>query len=298
MKTLITGASGLIGSALVEFLHARGHTLRCLQRSGKETGGFWHIGELLKRDDPAEPFDTVIHLAGENVAAGRWTTQRKQRILTSRIEGTRDLVTFLAGLPHPPQTFLCASAIGYYGNRQEELLTEKSESGSGFLAEVCRKWEQEAQRAGEFGARVVHLRFGMVLSPKGGALSKMLPPFRAGLGGPIGSGRQYMSWISIRDLAEIVDLAINDDSISGPINVVSPDPITNKDFTRILAEVLGRPAILPAPPFALRLMFGEMADEMLLASSRVKPEKLLAAGYSFQDTNLADTLRYCVGEKV
>lgn len=295
MKTLITGASGLIGSALVEFLHARGHTLRCLQRNRKKTGSTWNTDELLNKEDHAEPYDTVIHLAGENVADGRWTAQRKERILASRIDGTRDLVSFLASLPQPPQTFLCASAIGYYGNRQEELLTEKSEGGSGFLAEVCRKWEKEAKRAAELGTRVVHLRFGMVLSPKGGALGKMLPPFKAGLGGPIGNGRQYMSWISIRDLVEIVDLAINDDTLSGPLNVVSPEPITNRDFTRVLAGVLGRPAVLPAPSFALRLMFGEMADEMLLASSRVKPEKLLTAGYCFQDIDLAETLRYCVG---
>jgi len=295
MRTLITGASGLIGSALVESLHMKGHVIRCLQRNKNNSlPSIWSSDILSVPEGGEDSFDTIIHLAGENVADGRWSTSRKNRILQSRIDGTRELIQLLTKLPKPPSTFICASAVGYYGSRNSELLTEQSEAGSGFLADVCKQWESEAQKAEQLGCRVVNLRFGMVLSPGGGALYKMLPAFKAGLGGTIGNGKQYMSWISIRDLVEIVDLAINDDSLSGPVNVVSPIPVTNKEFTRCLAEVLGRPAILPAPPFALRLMFGEMADEMLLASSRVKPEKLISSGYSFQDVNLAETLRFCI----
>jgi len=295
MRTLITGASGLVGSALVESLHAKGYSLRCLQRNKKPgIGRIWKTDELLSDAEEAAPVDAVIHLAGENIADGRWSASKKRRIMDSRVEGTRELVGFLATLDEPPSTFICASAVGFYGSRGSEVLTEKKSGGSGFLAEVCRKWEAEAKKAESFGARVVHLRFGMILSPNGGALAKMLPPFKAGLGGPLGNGRQYMSWISIRDLVEIADLALNDETLRGPVNVVSPEPVTNKEFTRCLAEVLNRPAILPAPSFALRLMFGEMADEMLLASSRARPEKLIGAGYSFQDQNLTETLRYCV----
>lgn len=295
MKTLLTGASGLIGSALVESLHTKGHVIRCLQRNKHSSSQtIWSTDILTVSEDHDDPYDIIIHLAGENVAGGRWNASRKSRILQSRIDGTRELIQLLTKLPKPPSTFICASAVGYYGSRDSELLTEQSEAGRGFLADVCKQWEHEAQKAEQLGCRVVNLRFGMVLSPGGGALYKMLPAFKAGLGGTIGNGKQYMSWISIRDLVEIVDLAINDESLSGPVNVVSPIPVTNKEFTRCLAEVLGRPAILPAPPFALRLMFGEMADEMLLASSRVKPEKLISSGYSFQDVNLAETLRFCI----
>lgn len=294
MRTLITGASGLIGSALVQSLHAKGHSIRCLQRNkNKQNPEFWNTDVFTLDGNEEQPFDTVIHLAGENVAQSRWNDKLKKRILDSRIEGTRELVQLLSKVPEPPSTFICASAIGYYGSRGSELLTEQSEAGKTFLAEVCRKWEAEAQQAESLGCRVVNLRFGMVLSPDGGALHKMLLPFKAGLGGPIGNGKQYMSWISIRDLVEIVDFAIHDESLYGPINVVSPVPVTNKEFTRCLSGVLGRPAILPVPPFALRLMFGKMADEMLLAGSRVKPEKLISSGYSFQDVNLAETLRFC-----
>lgn len=295
MRTLITGASGLIGSALIESLHAKGHAIRCLQRNKKTSAStIWNTDIFNLHENEDESFNTIIHLAGENVAGGRWNESRKKRILESRIEGTRELIHHLSKLSNPPSTFICASAIGFYGSRGSELLTEQSEAGKGFLAEVCKKWENEAQKAQQLGCRVVNLRFGMVLSPDGGALHKMLPAFKLGIGGPIGSGKQYMSWVSIRDLVEIVDFAINDDTLHGPVNVVSPVPVTNKEFTRCLAGVLGRPAILPAPPFALRLMFGDMADEMLLAGSRVKPEKLISSGYSFQDVNLAETLRFCV----
>lgn len=298
MRTLISGASGLVGCALVESLHAKGHDVRCLQRNRKPGNkGIWKTEELFSSTSSDEPFDTVIHLAGENVAQGRWSDSRKKSIMDSRVNGTRELIDYLASLSTPPKTFICASAIGFYGSRGDELLTEKSVSGSGFLAEVCRKWEAEARRAEIFGGRVVQLRFGMVLSPNGGALHKMLPPFRAGLGGPIGKGRQFMSWISIRDLVEIVDFTIHTDAITGPVNVVAPDAVTNKEFSRYLGKVVGRPAIFPAPPFALRLLFGDMADEMLLASSRVTPEKLIESGYCFQDADLQETLEFCIHGK-
>jgi uncharacterized protein len=295
MRTLITGCSGLVGSALIESLHAAGHDIRCLQRN-KDTSpeSFWHTRELFSTSDNSKPFNQVIHLAGENVANGRWSATRKKAILESRIEGTRQLVRYLSTLETPPKTLLCASAVGFYGSRGDELLDEYSGLGRGFLSDVCRQWEREAKKAAEFGIRVVNMRFGMVLSPKGGALHKMLPPFKAGLGGPIGKGAGYMSWISIRDITEIIQFLISTPSISGPINVVSPSPVTNLEFTTTLASVLNRPARLPAPPFMLKLLFGEMADEMLLASIRAKPEKLLASGYQFKDPDLEKVLQYCV----
>lgn len=298
MRTLISGASGLVGSALVESLHHKGHDIRCLQRN-KKPGSVqtWNTGELFSSAGSGEPFETVIHLAGENVAQGRWSNIRKKKIMDSRVEGTKELIEYLATLDAPPQTFICASAIGYYGNRNDEILTEKSDPGVGFLAEVCKNWEAEASKAANFGARVVNLRFGMILSPRGGALHKMLPPFKAGLGGPIGKGRQYMSWVSIRDLVEIVDFTIHTDTMHGPVNVVAPDAVTNKEFTRCLAKVLDKPARIPTPPFGLRLLLGEMADELLLASSRVRPEKLFEAGYCFQDADLTETLDFCIGGK-
>ncbi len=295
MRILISGATGLVGSALVESLHSKGHTIRCLQRNKKPgSTSIWKTDDLFPSLDSNEPFDTVIHLAGENVADGRWSNSRKRRIMSSRVDGTRELVEYLSTLPQPPKTFISASAIGYYGDRGNELLTEQSGQGFGFLKDVCKCWEAEAKKASQSGARVVLLRFGMVLSPKGGALAKMLPPFKAGVGGTIGKGKQFMSWISIRDLVEIVDFAINTESINGPVNVVSPTPLTNKEFTQTLADVLKKPARLPVPPFALRLLFGEMANEMLLSSSRVIPEKLLKSGYTFRDKDLKNTLEYCV----
>ncbi|WP_163336564.1 TIGR01777 family oxidoreductase [Desulfopila sp. IMCC35008] len=294
MRTLISGCTGLVGSALIESLHSAGHDIRCLKRNKDASlSTFWDTRDLFSEDDDSQPFNHVIHLAGENVANGRWSTTRKKAILESRVEGTRQLVQYLATLKTPPETLLCASAVGFYGSRGDELLNEHSGLGGGFLADVCKQWEKEAKKAKEFGTRVVHLRFGMVLSPKGGALHKMLPPFKAGLGGPIGKGTGYMSWISIRDITKIVEFLINTPSVNGPVNVVSPTPVTNREFTENLAKVLHRPARLPAPPFMLRLLFGEMADEMLLSSTRAKPEKLLASGYEFKDTNLEDVLKYC-----
>lgn len=296
MRTLLTGGSGLVGSSLVEYLHTVGHDIRCLKRNKGDDERIWNTDELFAAQPNSEPFETVIHLAGENVAQGRWSAARKKRIMESRTEGTRQLVDFLSSLDSPPKTLLCASATGYYGNRRDEILTETSGLGGGFLADVCKHWEAAARKAESFGARVVNLRFGMVLSPRGGALHKMLPPFKAGLGGPIGKGNQYMSWISIRDICEIVSFLINHQDISGPVNMVSPNPATNLEFTRALAEVLKRPAKMPAPPFALKLILGEMATEMLLTSSRSVPERLAKNGYVFKDTDLRQTLEYCINE--
>lgn len=294
MRTLLTGGSGLVGSALIEYLHSAGHDIRCLKRNKDTSEGIWKTTHLFSDEQSSDPFDTIIHLAGENVVEGRWSAAKKQRILESRTEGTRQLVDYLSTLEKPPQTLLSASAIGFYGNRHDEILTETSGFGGGFLAEVCKQWEAAARKAESFGVRVVILRLGMVLSPGGGALHKMLLPFKAGLGGPIGKGNQYMSWISIRDILGIVDFLINTATISGPVNIVAPTPVTNREFTRTLAEVLKRPARLPAPPFALKLILGKMADEMLLTSSRSVPEKLTRDGYVFKDTDLKSTLEFCI----
>ena len=297
MKILISGASGLVGSSLVESLFKRGHTIRPLQRhKEKSWGRLWNTDEL---DAAApEPFDAVIHLAGENVASGRWNAARKEKILRSRVDGTWELVDYISQLNRKPKVFICASAAaGYYGNCGDTIVDERSPLGSGFLAEVCRQWEETAAKAGLAGIRVVNTRFGMILSPRGGALHKMLPPFRLGLGGGIGSGEQYISWIGIRDLTEIFNFLIDNESLAGPFNVVTPTPVTNRDFTKTLGKVLNRPTIMPAPAFLVRLLFGEMADEMLLSSTRVMPTRLLEAGYRFQDVDLGRTLLSCLPDR-
>ena len=248
MNISITGASGFIGRHLVKSLAQAGHSPRALSRHAP----------------PAESLreaDAVIHLAGEPVAQ-RWTAEAKRRIRESRVEGTRNLVAALAALPRRPEALICASAIGYYGSRGDEILTESSAPGSGFLPEVCVAWEREAQAAEAFGMRVVRVRTGLVLDAGGGALVRMLPPFRMGLGGRLGSGRQWMSWIHLEDLAALFQFAV-ERQVRGPLNAVAPYPVTNSDFTRELARTLGRPAVFPVPGFALRLLFGEMADVLL-----------------------------------
>lgn len=293
MKTLITGSSGLVGSSLLEFLFKKGHSIQCLKRnSDSDSNRFWVTNELPDNSDTA--FQTVIHLAGENVAQGRWTEKKKQNILMSRLEGTKELVDYISSLKTKPSVFLCASAVGYYGNRGDEILDENSSLGAGFLADVCRQWEKESQRLSTMGVRVVNLRFGMILSPRGGALHKMIPPFQARLGGVIGSGKQYISWISIRDLVEIVDFIINKDDIQGPVNVVCPNQTTNKGLTKALGKALNRPTLFKIPAVMARLVFGQMADEMLLSSSRVSPKILLETGYEFKDQSLDAVLQYCV----
>jgi uncharacterized protein (TIGR01777 family) len=279
MKVAVTGASGLIGSALVESLKAAGHEVTRVPR-----GQF----------DVAEGRDAVVHLAGENIA-GRWTAQKKQRIRDSRVEGTRRLCEALVKMSARPKVLVCASAIGYYGDRGDEVLTEESAPGSGFLAEVCRDWEAATRPASQKGVRVVNLRFAVVLSAKGGALAKMLFPFKLGLGGIVGSGRQWWSWVAVDDVVGAIAQALTTEQLSGPVNVASPQPVTNREFTKTLGKVLGRPTIFPMPAFAARLAFGEMADAALLASARVQPAKLAASGYRFRYPDLAHALRHVLG---
>jgi uncharacterized protein (TIGR01777 family) len=293
-QILITGSSGLVGSALVKSLREAGDNVRRLVRSQdslQEDAVFWRpaTGEV----DAAslEGLDAVIHLAGENLAAGRWNAARKDRIRRSRVEGTRLLSESLAGREKPPQVLICASAVGFYGDRGDEILEEGSAVGEGFLADVCAEWEAAADPARNRGIRVVHQRLGVVLSDLGGALAKMLGLFRLGLGGKLGSGEQYLSWITLDDVVGAFSHCLHHEELLGPVNTVSPTPVTNATFTAALARVLGRPAVLPAPAFALRMALGEMADEALLASARVRPAKLLESGYNFRHREIEPALR-------
>ena len=289
-KVLVSGSSGLIGTALLPALRSSDYEVTCLVRGAASGSG--RIGW-----DPARPlapesvsgFDTVIHLAGESIV-GRWTDAKKRRILESRVQGTRNLGEALAAAPQRPRLLISASAIGYYGDRGDETLREDSPSGSGFLPEVCREWEAAAEPAAKAGIRTVQMRFGLVLSPSGGALQKMLPPFRMGVGGNMGNGRQWWSWVDIVDLVGAIQHVIKTDTLRGPVNVVAPTPARNADFTRTLASVLSRPAIFPMPAFAARLVFGQMGDELLLASQRVQPARLMASGYVFQKPDLKKSL--------
>lgn len=237
-----------------------------------------------------EGLDAVIHLAGENIAKHRWTGRQKTIIRDSRVQSTRLLAETLARLKRPPGVFICASATGFYGDRDDELLTETSASGEGFLAEVCRDWEAAAEPARHANIRTVHLRFGMILSPKGGALAKTVPLFKAGMGGQLGSGKQWWSWVGLDEVCHIVQFVLRQSDVQGPVNVVAPQSVTNAEFTATLARVLHRPAGLPVPKMAARLAMGEMADALLFASARVKPEKLQTAGYAFQQPELEATL--------
>lgn len=292
MKTLITGSSGLVGSSLVEFLFNKGHSIQCLRRNNRnEHSHFWATQSLEVNNE--SQYNVVIHLAGENVADRRWTSGKKNLILNSRVDGTRQLVDYISHLAKKPEVFLCASAVGYYGSRDDEILDEGSAPGQGFLAGVCEKWEKETQRLTAMGVRVVNLRFGMVLSPKGGALHKMIPPVKACLGGTVGGGNQYISWISIRDLVEAVAFIIKSEQIDGPVNIVSPVQTTNRLLTQSLGKALNRPTFFRVPAIMAKLIFGQMADDMLLSSTRVTPRTLLEAGFEYKDQKLDDVLRFC-----
>ncbi len=298
MKVLVTGASGFVGSALVPFLVNEGHFVVRLVRKATAPGHSevaWDPERGTIDLDALEGIDTAVHLAGENIAASPWTAEGKRRIRESRVGGTRLLCESLARLDRPPKALVCASAVGYYGDRGHELLREDSPPGTGFLAQVCRDWEAATEAAGRKGIRVVRLRIGMVLSARGGALARMLGIFRAGLGGRVGSGEQYVSWIALDDLVGAVAHAIRTESLEGPVNAVAPRPVTNREFAKTLARVLGRPAVLPAPAFAVRLLLGEMADELLLASARVEPDRLLLSGYAFRHPELEGALRDLLG---
>lgn len=303
MKIVVSGSTGLVGSALVPALVARGHEVVRLVRKkaagavgGNVSEAEWHPerGEI----DAAAlaACDAAVHLAGENISEGRWTDEKKGRIMESRRQGTRLLAETLARLTPLPRAFVSASAMGYYGDRGDEVLTEESASGKNFVAEVCREWESATEPARAAGVRTVTLRFGIVLSGAGGPLAKMLTPFKLGVGGKIGGGAQYYSWIAIDDAVGVILHALEDESLAGPVNTVSPQPLRNSEFTSILGRVLSRPTVFPVPAFAARLAFGEMADELLLASARVEPAKLKASGFEFKHPTLEGALRHVLGK--
>jgi uncharacterized protein (TIGR01777 family) len=297
MNVLISGASGLVGSALIPALVARGDRVIRLVRHPVDSGTpeiEWHPGSRLD-PEALEGFDAVIHLAGESVF-GRWTIAKKKAIYESRVGGAQTISDAIAGCQRAPHIFLSASAIGYYGSRADEPLDEDSSSGEGYLAEVAREWEGATAAARRAGARVVTLRFGVVLSPQGGALKKMLPAFRLGLGGRLGSGEQWFSWISIDDAIAAILFTLDQERVRGPVNLVAPNPVTNGDFARTLGRVLHRPAIFPVPTLIPRLIFGkEMTAETFSASQRVVPAKLAAAAYNFRYPELETALRALLG---
>lgn len=293
MNILISGASGLVGRELMRALTAQGHQPLALRRDPCALP-FWDIQRRVIGLGPHKEIDAVINLAGENIAAGRWTAARRERIRSSRTDSARLLAEFFAAAERKPKVIISASAVGIYGDRGDEELTEASPVGQGFLAEVARDWEAALQPAEAAGIRVVSLRLGMVLSAEGGALAAMLPPFRLGLGGAAGNGRQWMSWISLSELPLIISHVLQHEELRGPVNAVAPCPVTNWEFTRMLAQTLRRPAFLPAPRFLLEAVFGGMARELLLASAKVRPAKLLASGYVFREPELPAALaRIC-----
>jgi uncharacterized protein len=293
MRVLVTGSSGLIGSALRERLAAGGHTVVRLVRTREQTGEDAFLWDPVRGtlDEAAlDRVEAVVHLAGETIA-GRWTQAKKKRIRDSRISSTRLLCDAIAGIDSPPNVFICASAVGYYGDRGDEELTEESSQGEGFLADVVLEWESATEPAKRSGARVVHVRSGQVLSRQGGVLAQLLPPFRFGLGGPLGNGRHYMSWVSIGDEVGAIVHALVTEELAGPINVVAPLPVTNREFAKTLGRVLRRPAVLRTPLAPLRIVFGrEFVEEVLLASARVVPSRLLATGYRFEHPELEPAL--------
>jgi uncharacterized protein (TIGR01777 family) len=297
MKVLVTGATGMVGTALSAMLTGGGHTVVPLRRGNASGDGpTWNPDAGTIDAAKLEGFDAVVHLAGENVGGGRWTAARKKRILESRTKGTALLAETLAFLKSPPKTFLCASAIGYYGNRGDAVMTEDSSLGDGFLPDVCRQWEAACAPAVQKGLRVVNLRIGVILSPLGGALKKMLLPFKLGAAGILGNGKQYMSWITLDDVVGAIHHALQTESLRGPVNLVSPNSATNYEFTKTLGRVLSRPTIFPMPAPLVKILFGEMGEELLLSSTLVRPDKLNAAGYQFLYPSLEAGLRHLLGK--
>ena len=292
MRILISGASGFIGGALVPSLESSGAQITRLSRSesGANTKTIpWDPAKAIA-PEAVSGFDAVIHLAGESIV-GRWTTSKKEKIRNSRVVGTRNLAQALAHAKNKPKVFICSSAIGYYGDRGGEVLNEGSNPGTGFLPDVCREWEAATQPASDGGIRTVQIRTGIALSSKGGALAKMLTPFKMGVGGRIGNGRQWMSWIDIEDMIGAILHVLNTETLRGPVNMVAPKPVTNADFTKTLAAVLSRPAFFPMPAFAVKLAFGEMGETVLLGSQRVEPAQLVRSGYAFRFTDLQASLQ-------
>jgi uncharacterized protein (TIGR01777 family) len=293
-RILVSGVSGPIGAALLPSLKARGYEVTRMVR-GAVAGAI--SGEDQIAWDPAKPiasekvsgFDAVIHLAGESIV-GRWTNDKKKKICDSRVAGTTVLAEALAHAKDKPQVFVCSSAIGYYGDRGNEVLNEESAPGEGFLPDVCREWEAATKAAADAGIRTVQIRTGVVLSPSGGALGKMLTPFKMGVGGRIGNGRQWMSWIDVQDMVGAIHHIVKSDLLQGPVNMVAPKPVTNAEFTKTLASVLSRPAIFPVPAFVVKLAFGEMGETVLLGSQRVEPAQLVASGYPFRFSDLRSSL--------
>ena len=293
MRILISGSHGLVGKALIKALETGGHEIYQLVRYAphSENEIEWSPDRYSIAISRIEGFDAVYHLAGESIASGRWNDEKKKKIRESRTKGTKLLSDALANLAQPPKTLICASAIGYYGDRGEELLTETSPPGKGFLADVCVEWEKATDHAKEKGVRVVNTRFGIILDKEGGALAKMLPPFRMGIGGRIGDGKQWMSWIALDDVIGALQFTLTNNALTGPVNFVAANAVTNAEFTRTLGKVLSRPTFFPIPEFGVRFAFGEMADALLLSSQRVKPARLSDSGYQFTHSNLEGALR-------
>ena len=298
MRILISGSSGLIGTALTQRLASDGHEVvrlvrpgtRALEGSAPGRTAAWDTATGKLDSEAASGADTLVHLAGVSIADGRWNAARKNLLRTSRVDATRLLVESLSHLDRPPRAVVSASAIGYFGDRGDEELSETSAPGNSFLSKACVDWEAEVSRASKFGARTVMLRFGIILAANGGALPRMALPFRLGAGGKLGSGRQWMSWLTLNEALNIIVFALANSAVSGPVNAVTPGAVRNAEFTRVLASVLHRPALFPAPAFALRLALGEMADELLLSSQRVVPAKLQSLGYTFAQADLHGAL--------
>ena len=294
MKIAISGSGGLVGSALSEALQRDGHSVNRLVRrapTAPEQEIFYDAAAARIERQKLEGLDALVHLAGENIADGSWSSTRKQRIRSSRIDSTRLIAKALSDLDRPPSTLIQASAIGFYGDRGDEKLDESSPAGTGFLADLCRDWEAAAEPAQDAGIRVIWFRIGVVLAPHGGALPRMLRLFKLGLGGKLGRGRQFMSWIALHDLVRLIVFSLNHPDFAGPVNAVAPTPVRNEEFTRVLAGVLHRPAFMTAPAVALKLALGEMADEMLLASARIYPRRAEQAGFRFNHPDLESALR-------
>jgi len=296
MNVLISGATGLIGSALVPELEANGHTVTRLSRSQTGANTIRWDPSAGTIDGELEGMEAVVHLAGESIAQGRWNPEKKRRILDSRVQGTRLLAESIAALPDPPKVMVSTSAVGYYGDRGDEVLIEESAPGTDFLAGVCREWEAAAEPALQAGIRVVYPRLGIVLSPQGGALGTTLPIFKLGGGGKIGSGNQWWSWVALDDVVGSTIHALTDESVEGPVNIGSPNPMTNAQYTKVLGKVLGRPTVLPLPAPAARIMLGEVADALLLASQRMEPARLESTGYTFRYPQLEGALRHLLGK--